>query len=92
MPGPATVTVHLRTQGKGELGVAWRLSDQKDFVAGNQVSQRIEAGAAWQSVALALPTEGNIVHLRVLLPGDGAEIQRIEVSGPGGTQKEWSFK
>jgi hypothetical protein len=47
----------------------------------------------WQEVQFELPSQGQIIHLRLLLPAGETDIRRIELSPPEGKiTKAWTFE
>lgn len=92
VPGPATVTVSLRTPTGGSVGVAWRTKDQRVFPTGQTVSAPLSASDGWQDITVEVPTKETIIHFRVLLPGGKTAIRRISLAGTSGTPvKRWNF-
>lgn len=90
--GPATVSVSIRHQESGTLGVAWRLDGQKDFLKDQIITKAIPASAEYQEVTLALPTDATIIHLRLLLPDGITELRSLQISPNSGTAtKRWDF-
>ena len=50
------------------------------------------ASEAWQDYAVQLPAKKKIIHVRLLLPPGGADIQTIEFKNPAGDAvKYWRF-
>ena len=92
IPGPARVRLQLRTQQGGQTGFQWRLSGQHDFAADQSVTQEVNGSADWQTVETSIPANGQIIHLRVLLPGGVSEIREIQITGQNGKgTKRWTF-
>jgi uncharacterized sulfatase len=78
--GPARLSFDLRSSG-GQVGTAWRLDDQKDFLPEQTVKKEISGSEEFQKVSLEIPAEGRIIHLRVLFPKGESAIRTIEIQG-----------
>ena len=78
--GPATAEVQFRVARAGQLGLAWRLASQKDFAKEQVVLRDVTAGDEFQSMRLEIPTSGNIIHLRLLLPGGDSDLRSLTLS------------
>jgi uncharacterized sulfatase len=79
--GPAKLSFDLRSTGGGEVGTAWRLNGQKDFLPQQTVKKKISGSGEFQRVSLEIPAEGKIIHLRILVPQGESAIQMIEIQG-----------
>jgi uncharacterized sulfatase len=93
LTGPLTATIRLRSSGSGQCGIAWRLDGQKDFVPGQSASSHLSAATDWQTLKLEVPSKGEVIHLRLMLPPGGtADISSVELQGAGTKSKTaWSF-
>ena len=92
IPGPSRATIRVRSTRGGRAGFAWRLDGQKDFPPEQVVSLDLPAAEDWQEIGAELPAQGQIIHLRILLPNGTTEIGRISLSGKNGSPtKQWSF-
>ena len=89
VPGPATVTVSLRTPTGGSVDVAWRTNDQRVFPPGQTVSARLSASPDWQDITVEIPAKVTIVHFRLVLPGGKTAIRRISLAGTSGKPVKW---
>jgi uncharacterized sulfatase len=92
VPGPAKATLTIRTEKGGRAGISWRLDGQKDFAADQTVEIDLAASGDWQEKTIELPANGQIIHLRVLLPEGVAAIRRIGLTGANAkASKTWDF-
>lgn len=92
--GPIAVGLRLRSTQGGVGAIQWRLADQKDFLPEQKTPFQIPPSAAWQTLRIAAPAAGRVVHLRVILPkGQPAAVASIELfSGANaGPAKTWVF-
>ncbi len=93
IPSPASVTISIRTTNGGKAGIAWRLEGQADFLPHQSVAVGLTATSEWQELKAELPAQGQIIHLRVLLPEGPSDVQWIRVSTPKNKSFcEWNFK
>lgn len=81
---PATLKLTLKTAASGAGSIAWRMSDDKDFVPANRVTFDLKAGGDWQTHEITLPANGRVIHLRVHLPSGPASIREIGVKPADG--------
>ncbi|HRX78741.1 MAG TPA: sulfatase-like hydrolase/transferase [Pirellulaceae bacterium] len=92
LPSKLTAVVRLRSQKLGEAGFAWRQSGQKDFPDSQLVTFECPASDDFREYRISLPATGNVIHLRLLLPEGGADIESIEFQDDSGrTLKAWRF-
>ncbi|MBA4016500.1 MAG: aryl-sulfate sulfohydrolase [Pirellula sp.] len=80
LPGPAMAKITLRTASSGEAAVAWRTSEEKDFLPAHRVAFPIRPAKDWQSYEIPLPAKGRIVHVRVHIPAGAAEFRALDFS------------
>lgn len=93
VPGPATVTLQLRSMAGGTAGVAWRTEGQRDFPPGQSVSIQFAGSNEWQDLSLEVPAPDSIIHMRVILPNGETAIRRISLASTrGGDVKRWTFQ
>lgn len=93
IPGPAVATASVRAEKGGKLGIEWRLDGQKDFTPVQTALQEITASSEFQDVTVAVPAEGSIVHIRLLLPAGTTDLRRLELKAVSGEQvKRWTFE
>lgn len=78
LAGPAKVRITLKTASSGTGAIAWRLSDDKDFLPDRRVSFEIKADSEWRTHEIEIPSQGRIIHFRVHLPAGAAEIREIK--------------
>lgn len=93
LPGPVTVTIHLRSAQGGAGSIAWRSQEDRDFSASQSVGFTLPAGTDWQDIRVVLPVTGRLIHLRIV-PHRGAspEIQRIELQDKDAKLQTWRFE
>lgn len=77
LAGPAKIKVTLKTASSGTGAIAWRLSDDKDFLPANRTSFEIKGSADWQTHEVQIPSTGRIIHLRVHVPAGAAEFRTL---------------
>ena len=90
--GPANATISILAKRGGKVGLAWRLKGQSDFVSDQSTYVTLPAQKTFQIATVDIPTDQEIIHLRVLLPSGENRIQHISLkSKQNGGGKEWSF-
>jgi uncharacterized sulfatase len=87
IPSPTKATITLRSEHGGEVGFAWRLKDQGDFVPGQSITTNLPASKEWQTIDLDIPGKDTIIHLRTLLPNGTSDIKQISLS-----KQSWNFQ
>ncbi|NNE91187.1 MAG: sulfatase-like hydrolase/transferase [Verrucomicrobiales bacterium] len=90
----AGARIDLQTQRgqAGKVGFAWRLKGEKDFQPANVKESDIAETKEFQKVNLPFEPGGEIIHLRLLLPGGTTTIRAIEFfDGEGEAVKKWRF-
>ncbi len=90
--GPARVTIALKNEKAGRLGVSWRLDGQGDFLADQAAGIGVESSKDYHNAVLEIPATGSIIHLRVLLPDGVCDLRRIEIQGQASSGKVWTFE
>lgn len=78
LPAKLTAVVHLKTEQDGGAGFAWREAGQKDFGAGQVVTFECSASDKVQQYEAEIIAGGKIIHMRLLLPDSGADVEAIE--------------
>ncbi|MEZ5384888.1 MAG: sulfatase-like hydrolase/transferase [Prosthecobacter sp.] len=78
LPGPVTARITLKTAAVGSAAIAWRLSDDKDFLPANRLTFPLEATSDWQTHTLKIPTTGRVIHVRVHIPAGAAEFRTLD--------------
>lgn len=92
LPGPATAIVTLRAQQAGEISLAWRTSDERDFQPQNKATVAWTASDQPQDVEASLAVTGRLIHLRIHPDGvSDLKILRITLRGRNGKEQAWSF-
>ena len=92
--GPIAVGLRLRCVQGGAGAIQWRLADQKDFLPEQKTPFQIPPSADWQTLRIAAPATGRVVHLRVILPkGQPAAVASIELFSGASARpaKVWTF-
>ncbi len=91
--GPMQATVRLRAPAGGEFSLAWRTKEQPDFSPGQTARATVAGSTQWQTIALEVPAQGTVIHVRLHTPGETAvEISRIEFLGANrASPKVWDF-
>ena len=89
---PVTAVVWLRSAEAGTAGFAWREMGQPDFPPKQVVTFDCPASTTCQEHSVELPAQREVIHVRVLLPATGADIERIEFRDVDGKPlKTWRF-
>ncbi len=78
--GPAVARLVLKTQNSGPAAIAWRLSDEKDFIPANRTAFEVKASGDWQTFEVPVSTTGQIVHVRVHLSGGITQIRSLGIA------------
>jgi hypothetical protein len=78
LPSSLTAVVRLRAENSDTAGFAWREEGQNHFPPKQVVTFECPASTQWQEYSVKLPAHGKVMHVRLLLPATGADIQRIE--------------
>lgn len=92
LPPARAAKVRLRTPDGGPAGLAWREQGQPDFPPGQTVALTCPAGTSWQDYSVELPARGRMIHLRLLLPRTGADINRLTLlDADKRALKTWRF-
>lgn len=95
--GPVVMHLRVRSFTGGAGQVQWRTEDQSTFPAeGQTVPFQIPASQDWSDIAVRIPVEGQLVHLRLYLPADRApvELDAITFGRENSLQplKQWTFE
>ena len=92
LPRQFQVRIRQRSSSTAKMKVAWRADRQSDFPAeqvGDFLVQKTE-DASYATAVVASPA--NVIHLRVILPKIGADIESIEVwSTENQLLRQWRF-
>ena len=93
MPGPLTAIIEAQSNSSGRFGIAWREQGQSDFPGEQVVWIDHESSPKMVSHELKIPTRQTVIHVRLLLPGGGAEIGQIAFFGEHQKPiRRWSFR
>ena len=89
--GPLVGEVRLRS-GAGRVGFAWRTEGQSDFQEDQVVTKTIEATDQAETVSLEIPAEGEVIHVRLLLPVGTCRIESVALKSQASEKPvHWSF-
>src|SRR5262249_17496285 len=82
------VQLRLRTPAGGVGQVHWRLADEEEVKTNHVVKFDIAAGKDWHEVNGPLPSQGQVVQLRVYLAADKGpgELSALSASAKSGTK------
>jgi arylsulfatase A-like enzyme len=87
-----SAAVRMRVAKAGSAGIAWRQSEQKDFVAGQSVTFKCTESVKPQEYQVQIPATDDVIHIRLLLPPGGADIASVELrDGQGRSLRTWRF-
>jgi len=78
LAGPVTAKITLKTAASGPAAIAWRMSDDKDFLSANRATFEVKASGDWQTHEITLPANGRVIHVRVYLPAGSAEFRSLD--------------
>lgn len=95
--GPAQVSLRIRTKTDSECRLQWRTYGQDSFPDSGQRHSFDVVGGNWQELNVPLDNEGQLVHLRLFMPGSKqpTEIDWIEIGpkeGLANDRRRWDFK
>jgi arylsulfatase A-like enzyme len=93
LAGPLRAAIRLRAPAGGALTLAWRTRDQPDFTPENTARASVTGSGDWQTVMLAVPAKGSVIHVRLHLPTGGpVDLSSITLSGADtGSTRAWNF-
>ncbi len=92
LPPKLKARVRLRTEKPGTAGFAWREVGQKGFSPRQIVTFACPETAGWHEHRVAIPATHTVIHVRLLLPPGGADIESLAFEDATGTTlKEWRF-
>lgn len=91
LPGPVTATLTVRSPAAGDITLAWRNREDKDFIPENKIILSHTAGPEPQTHEFSLPVTSRLIHLRIQPSLSGLEILRIQFRGKGGKEQVWNF-
>jgi arylsulfatase A-like enzyme len=77
--GPVTAKLSLKASTAGQAMIAWRSSEQKDFVPENRAVFPVTASDDWQTQEIKLPASGTLIHLRLHFPGGTTLVRQVEL-------------
>ncbi|MDG2126975.1 MAG: sulfatase-like hydrolase/transferase [Fuerstiella sp.] len=92
LPTRMTAVVRLRTPKAGSGGIWWRESDQKEFESAEIATFNCPASAEMQEYKVDISAKKKVIHLRLLVPVEGADVESIEFRNSNGrTLRKWQF-
>ncbi|MCP4171914.1 MAG: sulfatase-like hydrolase/transferase [Fuerstiella sp.] len=92
LPAELTAIVRLRSVDAGTAGFAWREPGQKTFANDQTVTFDCPKSNEFQTHRVNIAAHGHVIHVRMLLPADGADIESIEFQDTNGKAlKKWKF-
>jgi uncharacterized sulfatase len=93
LPAELQAVVRLKTPAGGAAGFAWREAGQRDFSPQQVVMFDCAASPDWQEQRVAIAGNGPVIHVRLLLPETGADIDSIIFADPAGrVLRAWDFR
>lgn len=78
LAGPVTAKITLKTAATGPAAIAWRMSDDKDFLPANRATFEVKGNDDWQTHEITLPANGRVIHVRVHLPAGSATFRTLD--------------
>jgi uncharacterized sulfatase len=91
-PGPLTVEVRIATREAGKLSVAWRAGGDKGFPADQVATVACAPGESAADYQIKIPTGEKVIHLRLILPPEGADLESIAIRDQAGVRlHRWGF-
>jgi len=74
---PSMIKVKVRSEAGGNLGIGWRLANQDSFPDEQKATKKIRAGGDFETHRFQLDSEGDVIHLRLLLPPGECQLQSV---------------
>jgi arylsulfatase A-like enzyme len=78
LAGPVAAKITLKTSATGQGAIAWRMSDDKDFLPANRVTFELQSTSDWQTHEITLPANGRVIHVRVHVPPGPAQFRTLD--------------
>jgi arylsulfatase A-like enzyme len=78
LAGPVAAKLVVKTTASGTGAIAWRMSDDKDFLPANRVSFELQSTSDWQTHEITLPANGRVIHVRVHVPPGPAQFRTLD--------------
>jgi uncharacterized sulfatase len=92
LPQRVQASVSFRSLNPDEIGFQWRESGQKGFFDSQVVKADCEGSPETQTVRLDLEGTNEIIHVRLMVPTQGAAIDSVEFQNANGKVLEkWDF-
>ncbi len=92
-PAPLVLSAEIRNPNGGQAGFAWRYEEQKDFPQAQVATVPLKTTDEWQTIEAPVEEAGPVIHLRILLPGDGeTEIRSVEVRSTRARIAPWRLE
>ncbi len=90
LAGPMTAKIKIRSTVAGSGSLAWRVKGQKEFKPECKRLFIISDSEDWETHEIELPVEGELIHLRIVLPNGTTLVRELELqSGEGKPFKLW---
>jgi len=77
--GPFEAVVELQSEEAGQVGISWRTREQRDFVPGQVATVEMKGEPDFQTIRIKVPAEGEVIHLRLLLPSGKSALRLISL-------------
>tara|TARA_R110002049_G_scaffold285698_4_gene467168 strand:+ start:369800 stop:371602 length:1803 start_codon:yes stop_codon:yes gene_type:complete len=84
LTGPVMATLKLKSQGGGKASIAWRTSDEKDFLPNAKVAFDLDDTDAWQTVQVEIPAKGQLIHVRLIAPAGSTLVRQFDLRSATG--------
>jgi uncharacterized sulfatase len=78
LTAPVTAKLALQSSTTGQAAIAWRVADDKDFLASNRVTFEVTASDDFTRHEITLPATGTVIHVRLHLPVGITKIRSVE--------------
>ncbi|MFN3193801.1 MAG: sulfatase [Aureliella sp.] len=80
LEGPITVEMTIQTDSQEPVRLHWRHANEKSFQNENQIAIPIEKTAEWQTLSTEIPSQNNVVHVRINLPKAPVQFKSLQFS------------
>ena len=92
LPEGTTAVVRLRAKELGQAGISWRESGQRDFAPKQMVTFESKPSEVSKEYRVTIPAKQRVIHVRLLLPASGADVESIEFQDKSGKAiNTWRF-
>ncbi len=91
-PANSIAVLRLRARSTGSARITWREKGQAGFVENQSVAFACKSSDGPVEYKVAIPASNEVIHLRLILPRGGADIESIRINTPEGESiKSWRF-